>query len=32
LIQEVAYFKAEQEGFNCDPLECWLIAEAEVDA
>jgi hypothetical protein len=32
LIQEVAYLKAEKEGFNCDPSECWLIAEAEVDA
>lgn len=32
LIQELAYFRAEQEGFNCDPSECWLIAEAEVDA
>jgi hypothetical protein len=32
LIQEAAYLKAEKEGFNCDPSECWLIAEAEVDA
>ena len=32
LIQEAAYFKAEKEGFNCDPSKCWLIAEAEVDA
>jgi hypothetical protein len=31
-IQEAAYFKAEKEGFNCDPSECWLAAEAEVDA
>jgi hypothetical protein len=31
-IQEAAYFKAEREGFNCDPSECWLVAEAEVDA
>jgi hypothetical protein len=32
LIQEAAYFKAEKEGFNCDPSECWLAAEAEIDA
>ncbi len=32
LIQEAAYLKAEKEGFNCDPSECWLVAEAEVDA
>jgi hypothetical protein len=32
LIQEAAYFKAEKEGFNRDPSECWLVAEAEVDA
>ncbi len=32
LIQEAAYFKAEKEGFNCDPSECWLVAEAEIDA
>jgi hypothetical protein len=32
LIQEAAYLKAEKEGFNCDQSECWLIAEAEVDA
>jgi len=31
-IQEAAYFKAEREGFNCDQSECWLAAEAEVDA
>jgi len=32
LIQETAYFKAEKEGFSSDPSECWLVAEAEVDA
>lgn len=32
MIQEAAYFKAEKEGFNCDPWKCWLVAEAEVDA
>jgi hypothetical protein len=32
LIQEAAYFKAEKEGFNCEPSECWLVAEAEIDA
>jgi len=31
-IQEAAYFKAEREGFNCDQSECWLAAEAEIDA
>jgi hypothetical protein len=31
-IQEAAYFKAEREGFNCDQAECWLAAEAEIDA
>ena len=32
LIQEAAYFKAEKAGFRSDPSECWLVAEAEVDA
>ena len=32
MIQEAAYFRAEKEGFNCDPWKCWLVAEAEVDA
>ncbi len=32
LIQKAAYFKAEKEGFNCDPSGCWLAGEAEVDA
>jgi len=32
LIQETAYLKAEREGFNSDPSDCWLVAEAEVDA
>ena len=31
-VQEAAYFKAKREGFNCDQSECWLAAEAEVDA
>jgi hypothetical protein len=31
-IQEAAYFKAEKAGFNCDQSECWLAAEAEIDA
>jgi hypothetical protein len=32
MIQEAAYFRAEKEGFHCDPWKCWLVAEAEVDA
>jgi hypothetical protein len=32
MIQEAAYFRAESEGFNCDPWKCWLVAEAEIDA
>jgi hypothetical protein len=32
MIQEAAYFRAEKEGFNCDPWKCWLVAEAEIDA
>lgn len=32
LIQQAAYFKAEKEGFTCDPSKYWLVAEAEVDA
>ena len=32
LIQEAAYLRAEKEGFTCDPSECWLMAEAEVDS
>lgn len=32
MIQEAAYFRAEKEGFDCDPWKCWLVAEAEVDA
>jgi hypothetical protein len=32
LIQQAAYFKAEKEGFTCDPATYWLVAEAEVDA
>jgi hypothetical protein len=32
MIQEAAYFRAEKEGFTCDPWKCWLVAEAEVDA
>jgi hypothetical protein len=32
MIQEAAYFRAESEGFDCDPWKCWLVAEAEVDA
>ena len=31
-IQEAAYFRAEKAGFNCDQSECWLAAEAEIDA
>ena len=30
--QEAAYLRAEKQGFNCDPHQCWLSAEAEVDA
>lgn len=32
MIQEAAYFRAEREGFECDPWKCWLVAEAEIDA
>ena len=32
MIQEAAYFRAEKEGFDCDPWKCWLVAEAELDA
>lgn len=32
MIQEAAYLRAEREGFHCDPYQCWLSAEAEVDA
>ena len=32
MIQEAAYFRAEKEGFDCDPWKCWLVAEAEIDA
>jgi hypothetical protein len=32
LIEQAAYFKAEKEGFACDPSTYWLVAEAEVDA
>jgi len=32
MIQEAAYFRAEKEGFLCDPWKCWLVAEAEIDA
>jgi len=32
LIQEAAYYRAEKMGFDCDRSECWLVAEAEVDA
>ena len=32
MIQEAAYFRAEKDGFDCDPWKCWLVAEAEIDA
>jgi hypothetical protein len=32
MIQEAAYYRAEKDGFNCDPWSCWLGAEAEIDA
>jgi hypothetical protein len=32
MIQEAAYFQAEKAGFACDPWQCWLTAEAEIDA
>jgi len=32
MIQEAAYFRAEKQGFSCDPWKCWLVAEAEIDA
>jgi hypothetical protein len=31
-IQQVAYFRAEKRGFQGDPREDWLAAEAEVEA
>lgn len=32
MIQQAAYFRAEKQGFNCDPHQCWVAAEAEIDA
>ena len=32
MIQQAAYFRAEKEGFSCDPWKCWVAAEAEIDA
>ena len=32
LIAETAYAIAERSGFQGDPIENWLLAEAEVDA
>jgi len=32
LIAETAYVIAERRGFQGDPIENWLLAEAEVDA
>ena len=31
MIEEAAYLRAEQAGFECDPSECWLVAEEEID-
>lgn len=32
MIEEAAYFRAEKRGFTCgDPVNDWLLAEAEVD-
>ncbi|WJW76109.1 DUF2934 domain-containing protein [Thiohalobacter sp. IOR34] len=32
MIAEVAYLRAERQGFAGDPVEDWLAAEKEVDA
>ncbi len=32
MIQEAAYYRAEKEGFECDPSRIWLVAEEEIDA
>jgi hypothetical protein len=32
MIEEAAYFEAERNDFRSDPRECWLIAEAQIDA
>jgi len=31
MVEEVAYFKAEKEGFQGDPAHYWIAAEAEID-
>ncbi len=31
-IAEAAYFRAQRQGFDIDPVECWLAAEKEIDA
>ena len=32
MVEQAAYFRAERHGFQVDPNENWLAAEAEVDA
>lgn len=32
MVQRAAYLRAEKQGFDCDPLRCWLDAEAEIGA
>jgi hypothetical protein len=32
MIEKAAYLRAEQAGFECDPSECWLVAEEEIDS
>ena len=32
MIEEAAYFRAKKRGFTCgDPVNDWLLAEAEID-
>jgi len=30
LVELAAYYRAEQDGFRCSPLEYWLAAEGQV--
>lgn len=32
MISVAAYFRSEHRGFNGDPIQDWLTAEAEIDA
>ena len=31
MIQEAAYYHAEKSSFTCDPWQCWLAAEQQID-